>query len=42
MRRENEGTTLDPSLLDELGRRSLSLDFDVYAIGNAEAEQLTR
>jgi hypothetical protein len=37
MTRENEGTMLDPSLLDELGRRSLSLDFDVYAITNLEA-----
>jgi hypothetical protein len=37
MTRENEGTMLDPSLLDELGRRSLSLDFDVYAITNSEA-----
>ncbi len=31
MARENEGTTLDPALLEALGRRSLSLDFDVYA-----------
>jgi len=30
-------TMLDPSLLDELGRRSLSLDFDVYAIANSQA-----
>ena len=41
MTRENEGTMLDPSLLDELGRRGLSLDFDVYANGSAEGDQLT-
>lgn len=31
MSRENEGASLDPSVLDALGRRSLSLDFDVYS-----------
>jgi hypothetical protein len=39
MELENEGTGLDPSLLTELGRLSLRLDFDVYAIGISDAAE---
>jgi hypothetical protein len=41
MQGENEGTMLDPSVLGELARRSLCLDFDVYSMGSADSDQPT-
>jgi hypothetical protein len=39
MKHDDEGTGLEPSLLEELSRRSLNLDFNVYGPGVLEADE---